>query len=123
MVRWKLNYPENAHTVLNFIKMVALMEFLPTSWFTDLLSDWFGIEKGDDSNIIENMGMMLLIGCSLLLAAVVMLSVGILVLYNYKVYRIFRMGHRKLCYNILIRYVLQSTLKLQIASMTTIILT
>jgi hypothetical protein len=96
MARLKLNCPANAHTVLNFIKMVALMKLLPKGWFTDLLSEWFGIEKGVESNIIENMGMILLIGCSVLLAVLVMLAVDIWVLYNYKVYRIFIMVHRKL---------------------------
>ena len=28
--RWKLNFPSNAVGVLNFLKMIALMEFIPT---------------------------------------------------------------------------------------------
>jgi hypothetical protein len=54
MSAWKLNYPPNALAVLNFIKMIALLEFLPTGWLTDLLSDWFGIVKEDGENIFEN---------------------------------------------------------------------
>ena len=53
MSTWKLKYPANAHAVLKFIKMIALMEFLPTGWFTVLLSDWFGIVKGDENNILR----------------------------------------------------------------------
>ena len=106
MTRWKLNYPPNALATLNFIKMIALMEFLPTGWFTDTVSDWFGIQKGDESNIVENMGMMLLIGCTVLFTVFFMLAVGLLVLYNYKLYRVFRMVQRKIFYNTLIRYVL-----------------
>ena len=48
MSRWKLDYPGNTLSVLKFIKMIALMEFMPTGWFTDILSDWFGIQKEDD---------------------------------------------------------------------------
>jgi hypothetical protein len=107
MSKWKLNYPANALSVLNFIKMIALMEFLPTGWFTDLLSDWFGIVKGDKANIFENTGMVLLIGCTVLIAVLALLPVGLLVLYNYKVYRIFRMVHRKIFYNTFIRYIFQ----------------
>ena len=82
MTRWKLNYSANALAVLNFIKMIALMEFLPTGWFTDLLSDWFCIVKGDEANIFESTGMMLLIGCTVLLAVLALLPIGLCVLYN-----------------------------------------
>ena len=102
MPSWKLNYPPNALAVFNFIKMIALMEFMPTGWFTDLLSDWFGIVKGDEENIFENMGMMLLIGCIILIAVLTLIPIGICVLYNYKIYRIFRMVHRKIFYNTII---------------------
>ena len=123
MSTWKLKYPANAHAVLKFIKMIALMEFLPTGWFTDLLSAWFGIVKGDEDNIFENMGIMLLIGCTILIAVLALLPIGLLVLYNYKVYRVFRMVHRKIFYNTIIRYILTSSLKLMMASITTIIVT
>jgi hypothetical protein len=82
MARWKLNYPQNALAVLNFIRIITLMEFMPTGWFTDLLSDWFGIVKGDEENIFENMGMMLLIGCTVLLAVLTLLPIGLCVMYN-----------------------------------------
>ena len=123
MQRWKLDYPANTNSVLKFIKMIALMEFMPTGWFTDILSDWFGIQKGDDQNILENMGMMLLIGCCVLFAVLLILVVGLLMLFNFKLYRIFRNLLRKVFYNTFIRYLLQSTLKLQIASLITITLT
>ena len=123
MQRWKLDYPANTNSVLKFIKMIALMEFMPTGWFTDILSDWFGIQKGDDQNIVENMGMMLLIGCCVLFAVLLILVVGLLMLFNFKLYRIFRNLLRKVFYNTFIRYLLQSTLKLQIASLITITLT
>jgi hypothetical protein len=103
--------------------MIALMEFMPTEWFTDILSDWFGIQKGNEQNIVENMGMMLLIGCCVLFAVLLILVVGLLMLFNFKLYRIFRNLLRKVFYNTFIRYLLQSTLKLQIASLITITLT
>jgi hypothetical protein len=123
MSRWKLDYPANTLSVLKFIKTIALMEFMPTGWFTDILSDWFGIQKGDEQNIVENMGMMLLIGCCLLIAVLLTLVVGLLMLFNFKLYRLFRNLLRKVFYNTFIRYILQSTLKLQIASLTTMTLT
>jgi hypothetical protein len=69
------------------------------------------------------MGMMLLIGCCLLIAVLLILVVGLLTLFNFKLYRLFRNLLRKVFYNTFIRYILQSTLKLQIASLTTMTLT
>jgi hypothetical protein len=69
------------------------------------------------------MGMMLLIGCCLLFAVLLILVVGLLTLFNFKLYRLFRNLLRKIFYNTFIRYILQSTLKLQIASLTTMTLT
>ena len=37
--RWKLNFPSNALGVLNYLKMIALMEFIPTKKITDWASD------------------------------------------------------------------------------------
>jgi hypothetical protein len=68
------------------------------------------------------MGMMLLIGCTVLLAVSLMIVAGLMVLFNYKMYRAFRIAHQKVFYNTFIRYVFQSTLKMQIASITTITL-
>ena len=68
------------------------------------------------------MGMMLLIGCTVLLAVVLMLLTAIIVLCNYKLYRLFRIAKSKIFYNAIIRYLFQSTLKMQIASITTITL-
>ena len=69
------------------------------------------------------MGMMLLIGCCVLIAVLLILVVGLLMLFNYKLYRLFRNLLRKVFFNTFIRYILQSTLKLQIASLITITLT
>ena len=65
---------------------------------------------------------MLLIGCTVLLAVVLMLLTAIIVLFNYKLYRLFRIAQSKIFYNAFIRYLFQSTLKMQIASITTITL-
>ena len=65
---------------------------------------------------------MLLIGCTVLLAVVLMLLTAIIVLCNYKLYRLFRIAQSKIFYNTFIRYLFQSTLKMQIASITTITL-
>jgi hypothetical protein len=73
MSNWKLDFPANALSFLKLLKMIALMEFLSTDWFTDTLSKWFNIQIGSKDNIFENMGMMLLIGCCVLLVVILLL--------------------------------------------------
>ena len=48
--QWSLNYPEIAKTFLKNVKIIALMEFIPTDDLTDAISDWFGFVKCDGSN-------------------------------------------------------------------------
>jgi hypothetical protein len=112
ITKWKLDFPANALSVMQFIKMIALMEFLPTNWFTDILSKWFGIKTGSKDNILENMGMMLLIGCSVAVVVVVVAVSSVLMMLNYKIYKAFKMIFAMIFFNAFIRYVLQSTLKL-----------
>jgi hypothetical protein len=86
--------------------MIALMEFLDTKWFTDTLSKWFNIQIGGKNNIFENLGMMLLIGCTVVLAVVVLMVFSIFAMKSYKIYRIFRMAFGFIFYNAFIRYLL-----------------
>ena len=48
--RWKLSYPQNVKSFLSAVKVIALMEFLPTDWLTDGLSDVFGMSECDGSD-------------------------------------------------------------------------
>jgi hypothetical protein len=73
MSNWKLDFPPIALSFLKLLKMIALMEFFSTAWFTDTLSKWFNIQIGSKDNIFENMGMMLLIGCCVLLVIILLL--------------------------------------------------
>ena len=106
---------------MNYIKYIALMEFVDTKSIMNSISEGLGIEKGSD-NIIENMGLMLLVGGALA-TVVLLLSVSVYFFSsNFKRYKLYRGLKQKIFYNSIIRYVLQSTLKLQIASMTTLVI-
>lgn len=120
MTNWKLDYPSNALTIFKYIKYLALMEFISTTWFTDTLSKWFNVQIGSKENIFENMGMMLLIGCSVAVVILLVLVFSIVAALNYKIYKIYKMILQMILYNTLIRYVLQSILKLSVGSLTTI---
>jgi hypothetical protein len=88
MTLWKLDFPANALEILKLIKMIALMEFLTINWFTNALSKWFGIEINSKDNLIENMGMMLLIGCSVLVVILILVIASVLACCSYKIYKV-----------------------------------
>ena len=46
---WAVNYPALVLAFLKSVKVIAFMEFLPTDWLTDGISDTFGMNKCDGS--------------------------------------------------------------------------
>ena len=72
--RWKINIPLNALAVLMQLKSIALMEFIPTKEITGTISGWLAMDPDDDSNIMNSMGLMLLIGLAIL---VIVVALGI----------------------------------------------
>ena len=46
---WTINYPAKVLAFLKAVKVIAFMEFLPTDWLTDGISDTFGMNKCDGS--------------------------------------------------------------------------
>ena len=74
MTKWSLNYPFNALSILQYLKSIALMEFIPTQQITSKISEWIGLDPNDSSNLINSMGMMLVIGVLLLVVIVVLFT-------------------------------------------------
>ena len=74
MTKWSLNYPFNALSILQYLKSIALMEFIPTHQITFKISEWIGLDPNDSSNLINSMGMMLVIGVLLLVVVVVLFT-------------------------------------------------
>ena len=46
---WTINYPAKVLAFLKAVKVIAFMEFLPTDWLIDGISDTFGMNKCDGS--------------------------------------------------------------------------
>lgn len=44
---WKINYPEMSKAFLEAVKIIAMLEFIPSDWLTDPISDWLGFPKCD----------------------------------------------------------------------------
>jgi hypothetical protein len=79
------------------------------------------LKKDGETNIVENMGVMLIIGVIIVVMVLALFVVGYFVSSNYKRYEMFRRRvWQAIFYNMLLRYILCSTLKLQIAALITI---
>jgi hypothetical protein len=79
------------------------------------------LKKDGETNIVENMGVMLIIGVIIVVMVLALFVVGYFVSSNYKRYEMFRRCvWQAIFYNTFLRYILCSTLKLQIAALITI---
>lgn len=122
MQRWTILYPANSLAFLKYIKSIALMEFIPSKQITDKLSAWLNLDAESPENLLSNLGLMLVIGGVIAVLMIAMLVCSYLVMFDYRVYRRFRLLQSKIFYNAILRYLLQSCLKLAVASCTTLTL-
>lgn len=113
--------PAETQTVVKFLKNIALLEFIPTKQITGTLAEWASLDA--DQNIFNEMGLMFIIGITILLAFIVLLIVSYFVINaSYKNYRRYRKFKSLLCFNSVLRYILQSNLKMGIAACTSLVM-
>jgi hypothetical protein len=55
---------------MKFLKNIALLEFIPTAEITGAISDSIGLDK--DANVLDDMGLMFIIGVAMLVALVLL---------------------------------------------------
>ena len=84
----------------------------------DSVTEKSGIERVGTPSLIDNMGAMLLIGLLICLLLLILLLLRICTKRSPCARRVYEAIKKKLFYNTLLRFVLQSTLKLQIAAST-----
>lgn len=91
------------------------MEFIPYEWLTDSLNEALGIdnlvEKTKDnpleqSNLITNMGIMLVFALAIVLVIAILLVLRIFINLNYRLYSIYKSIDSRIFYNTFIRYIL-----------------
>ncbi len=82
------------------------MEFIPTKTITSALSDWLGMDPEDDSNIMNNMGLMLIVGIGIVIVVVALGVVSCLVQTNYRAYKTYREIRGSIFYNAFLRYII-----------------
>ena len=117
--------PSNAEMAIQAFRVIALGEFIPFEWMTEPLKELTRVEETEDgeaeqgdadkSNVIANMGVMLVI---LAIFLVVILLICFIVGTCKKGSCCHRLGQKlkaKIFWNGLLRYVLQSYLKISMS--------
>lgn len=144
MQMWLISVPATTRIILRELKTLALLEFIPTETFTNVLKSFFGmsskadcLEEDEDScpaeadsesgssvseasgidrvgssSLIDNMGAMLVIGAIIVAILLLLLLLRMASKKFQCAQKVSDAIKRKLFYNTLLRYVLQSTLKL-----------
>jgi hypothetical protein len=121
MQLWQIELPENARIVIKFLKSIALLEFIPTAQITGAISEKLGLDATDESNIVNQSGIMLLIGLLIVVVVILLAIVSYFITQaNYTWYRRYRLVKGKIFYNVFLRFILQSNLKMGIAAATTL---
>jgi hypothetical protein len=121
MQLWAIELPSNAQAVMKFLKSIALLEFIPTAQITSSISAWLGLDPTDESNIVNQNGIMLVIGLAIV-AVIILLGVAsyFITQASYSCYRRYRQVKGMIFYNTFLRFILQSNLKMGIAAATTL---
>jgi hypothetical protein len=70
------------------------------------MSEWLGLDSEDDNNILNNMGIMIVIAIAILLVIILLAVVTLLTSTNYLWYRRLRLFHNMIYYNLFLRYIL-----------------
>jgi hypothetical protein len=101
--------------MIKFLKNIALLEFIPTKEILGAVADFIGLNK--DQNVLNDMGLMLLIGLFIALSLLALVLLRYLALKTtYAWYRRYRKVRQLICYNGILRYILQSNLKMGVAA-------
>ena len=103
------------------------MEFIPSKWLTDAISDFLGVgcqeedatcqaeidesertglSKLGSTNIVDNMGIMLLAGVFILVLVALLLLTKTCMYRDYRLFRIYMKIRQRIFWNTFIRYVL-----------------
>ena len=109
---WNAQMPSNASIALQTFRSIALGEFIPSEWLTDRVKDVM-LEEGQsvESNVLSSMGVMLIILLALLLVILPAVAIVKCGKPGSKLHSIFMALKKKLLWNSLIRFLLQSYLK------------
>ena len=127
---WQVRIPSETDIFLKTLKTLALFEFLPTDQIDDKLIEWFGGDEASDceetssdseecknieeESIFDQLAVVIIAAFVIFLLCFVLIILRLLLLVCPKVKRCFDGLKRKLFFGTFLRYLLLSTLKVQI---------
>ena len=124
MQMWLISLPVKARIFLQELKNLALLEFIPYEDLFGFLEEdsspyetQFGIERLGSNHLASSM---FLIGLVLAALLVILLLTWILAKRFLRCKKAFELLKKKLIYNAIIRFILQSSVELQVAACTVI---
>ena len=127
MQMWLVTLPGKARIFLRELKNLALLEFIPYNYLFGIeteeksaASEEHGIERFGTNHIVSAMGAMSVIGSALAGLVVLLFILWFLSKRFTSINKLYLMLKRKLQYSAVLRFVLQSTVKFQIAACTVI---
>ena len=114
---WQVRIPSETDIFLKMLKTLALFEFLPTDKIDDKLIEWFGGDKASDEeeeSTFDQLAVVIIAAFVIFLLCFVLVILRLLLLICPKVKKCFDGLKRKLFFGTFLRYLLLSTLKVQI---------
>ena len=96
------------------------MEFIPTKQITGAISGWLRMDPEDENNILNGLGLMLIIAIAIGVLIAALFVASYFATTSYKTYKSFRQLSELIFYNTFLRYMIQSVLKIGLASATTL---
>ena len=127
---WLIALPNTTRIFLRELKQLALCEFIPFEWLkqgdmteeieTELVVEEIGIDRFGSNSLVDGMGAFLVIGIAIGVVLLVLILMRLLAMASARVMKCFNLLRAKMEYGVLLRFVLQSALKLQIATCTVV---
>ena len=127
---WLIALPNTTRVFLRELKQLALCEFIPFEWLkqgdmteeieTEKAVEEIGIDRFGSNSLVDGMGAFLVIGIAIGAVLLVLVLMRLLAIASARVMKCFNLLRAKMEYGVLLRFILQSALKLQIATCTVV---
>ena len=129
MQMWLITLPPKSSVFLREIQVLALLEFIPYEWLVSSSDqpehqagiEEMGIDRLGSNSLVDGLGVILLVIIAIIILSVLLIFFWMLARRFPIVQRLYDYLKKRLKYNALLRFVLQSTLKLQVTAATVIV--
>ena len=127
MQMWLISLPAHTRVYLSSLKALAFLEFIPYEWLSgesstqnSSIAEETGIDRFGSNNLVNGLGSFLVI--AIVLGVIILLTLVLRLVASRSEFlmKIYKFLKNKFMYNSMLRFVLQNSLKLQVAACTVI---